>query len=136
MASCTDEQVARDPAPAIIDAEPPCLFGASGKNHAADDAPWAMPEPTTVSKATDGHPSGRHMIDSYRMMGAAARVSGGKHQSKMAEVYELAALCIENEARRADRAEALLRQEDRSADDGGDGVPVRTLSATADPKNP
>lgn len=48
------------------------------------------------------------MIDGYRMMAAAARVSGGKYQKEMAEVYDTAALCIENEARRADRAEARL----------------------------
>lgn len=84
------------------------IFGASGKNYSEPEPPWKMPTPTTVSSAKDGHPSGRHMIDGYRMMGAAARVSGGKYQKEMAEVYEAAALCIENEAARADRAEAVL----------------------------
>jgi hypothetical protein len=84
------------------------IAGASGKLHFGDDEPWAMPAPTQVNKAMDGHPSGRHMIDGYRMMAAAARVSGGKYQKEMAEVYDMAALCIENEAMRADRAEALL----------------------------
>jgi hypothetical protein len=69
-----------------------------------------MPEPTTVSKAGDGHPSGRHMIDAFRMMSATEKASGSKHRKAMAEVYDLAALCIENEAKRADRAEALLRE--------------------------
>lgn len=64
--------------------------------------------PTTVSPTRDGHPSGRHMIDGYRMMAIAARASAGKHQKEMADVFELAALCIENEAKRADRAEATL----------------------------
>jgi hypothetical protein len=84
------------------------LEGASGKVHGAPSLPWAMPAPTEVSKSSDGHPSGRHMIDGFRMMAAAARVSGGKHQKEMAEVYDMAALCIENEAKRADRAERLL----------------------------
>lgn len=84
------------------------MRGASGQDHSSNEAPWAMPEPTTVSMTRDGYPSGRHMIDGYRMMAAAARVSGGKYQKEMATVYENAALCIENEAARADRAEALL----------------------------
>lgn len=40
------------------------------------------------------------MIEGFRMMAVAARTSGGKHQKDIAEVYDMAALCIENEALR------------------------------------
>ena len=72
---------------------------------------------TTVSQMQDGHPSGRHMIDAYRMMAFAARTSGAEHQNDMAEVYDMAALCIENEAKRADRAEALLAKAEAPSQD-------------------
>ena len=83
------------------------LTGASGATYGAD-VPWTMPTPTDVSSTKDGFPSGRHMIDGFRMMATAARTSGGKRQKELAEVYAAVALCIENEARRADRAEARL----------------------------
>jgi hypothetical protein len=69
-----------------------------------------MITPTVVNPAPDGHPRGRHMIDAFRSMAVAARASAGKHQGDMAEVYDMAALCIENEAKRADRAEARLAE--------------------------
>jgi hypothetical protein len=103
------------------------VVGASGQTYFDSEEgppPWQMPEPTTVSQVRDDFPSGRHMIDGFRMMGAAARVSGGKHQKEMAQVYETAALCIENEAKRADRAEAILAQD----------IPRRSPPAHATPE--
>lgn len=86
------------------------LIGASGFDHAAIVAPAFDITPTTVSQSKDGFPSGRHMIDGFRMMAFAARTSSGAHQKEMAQVYDAVALFIENEAKRADRAEARLKE--------------------------
>lgn len=60
---------------------------------------------STVSDRKDGHPSGRHMIDAFRLLAGAQK---GRWAKETRDIYRLAALCIENEAKRADRAEALL----------------------------
>lgn len=53
-------------------------------------------------------PTGSHMIETFRTLASWSRSSKSKTQRELGDVYETAARCIENEARRADHAEFLL----------------------------
>lgn len=60
---------------------------------------WTDPAPIKVARAAlaEDLPTGRHMIAAFRMMAKHAAQSEDHDQRPLAEVFDLAATCIENE---------------------------------------
>lgn len=61
----------------------------------------------------EGKPRGNHMIKVFAAMAKAAKASGDEEQEALADIYDLASLCIANETAMFDGLVAAVRSANR-----------------------